>query len=109
MQSLRDHRKAKGLTVRALAEKVGVSRQAISDYERDKYMPSNAVFEKLHEVLELNSGNIFDFFTKKTRKQRYDENSHCFVFGCKNKPMAKSLCRKHYAQDYKKHKEAENL
>ncbi len=44
-------RKSSGLSLRALAEEVGVSAQAISKYERDQDVPSSGVLLRLARAL----------------------------------------------------------
>ncbi len=49
---LKTARKAAGLSLRDLAEKVGVSAMALSKYERDEMTPSSAVMIRLTNALE---------------------------------------------------------
>jgi transcriptional regulator with XRE-family HTH domain len=51
MQRLKDKRKQKGLTAGALAEKVGISRVAISYYENGIRFPTRNTLEKLAKEL----------------------------------------------------------
>ena len=53
-------RKAAGFSLRALAEKVGVSANAISKYETDKDLPSSRVMIRLSQAL----GVPVDFFLR---------------------------------------------
>ena len=46
-------RKSSGLSLRALAEEVGVSAQAISKYERDQDVPSSGVLLRLAQALDV--------------------------------------------------------
>lgn len=52
-QTLRSIRKAKGITVKMLKEKVGVSIQAISQYERDVRSPSLEIVKKIADALDV--------------------------------------------------------
>lgn len=93
-------RKEKKLTLRKLASLVGVSRQAILDYENLKYPPRPEVWEKLKTGLEL-PGEFSDYFDREyngTRNKKYAEDDQCSVEGCTEKPVAKWLCRVHYIQ-----------
>jgi transcriptional regulator with XRE-family HTH domain len=51
-QRLRDLRTANGLTMLQLAEKVGLIKQTISDFERSKSTPSYAVLEKIADIFD---------------------------------------------------------
>lgn len=53
MHKLKVARRAKGLSTRALAEKVGVSAMAISKYERGLMTPSSDVLIKLARELDV--------------------------------------------------------
>lgn len=50
-ENLRRIRKSNGLSHRALAEKVGCTNSAISNYERETYSPNEEVYSKLLEAL----------------------------------------------------------
>lgn len=60
---LKTARVARGLTIKALAEKAGISRQMVSNYELGKTTPSANSLLALVEVLDFPS----NFFTKDTR------------------------------------------
>lgn len=51
-------RKIKGLTQTELAERIGVSRTAIYDWERGAYMPEGANLRKLAEILDTTVGYL---------------------------------------------------
>ena len=57
-ENIRRIRDAKGWSQEKLAEKIGVSFQAISSWERDEYMPELNTFIKLTEALEVPSDYI---------------------------------------------------
>lgn len=57
---LRHARLVKGLLIRELAERVGVSVSLISKYENDKLLPPLTVLHKLVSQLETNIGALFD-------------------------------------------------
>lgn len=87
-------RKGLRLSLRKLAEKVGVSRQAVLDYERGIYGPGPEVWEKMKDVLGL-EGEAKEYWSKlgirgRPRKQK------CKVAKCTNPVIAQSLCEKHY-------------
>ena len=53
-------REAKGWSQEVLAEKVGVTFQAISSWERDEYMPEMENFIKLTKILDVPSTSILE-------------------------------------------------
>lgn len=57
---LRHARLVKGLLIKDLAERVGVSISLISKYENDKLLPPLTVLHKLVSQLETNIGALFD-------------------------------------------------
>lgn len=52
-ERLREAREARGLTCTSLAELIGVSRQAVSQYEKARQSPSPAIMDKICSVLGL--------------------------------------------------------
>lgn len=57
---LKSTRKEKGFTLDSLACKVGVSKSAISDWENEKYTPTDANnISALESALELQNGDIY--------------------------------------------------
>ncbi len=65
-----DYRKKSGLTQVQLAEKLGVSFQAVSSWERDEYMPDSKHLNALAEIFDISLSNLTDekkrdFITKK--------------------------------------------
>lgn len=94
------NRTARKLSYRALAKKVGVSYQAISDYEKGKYPPIPEVWRKLKKALAL-PGEAEDYWGAVGhvgRPPTYDDDSSCKEPGCKERPLAKGLCSKHYSR-----------
>ena len=67
-------RKEKGLTQEELAEKLDVTFQAISSWERDEYRPEFETFIKLTEVLEVPATSIIEdkSATFNTKEAVYD-------------------------------------
>ena len=68
-ERLREAREARGLTTQALAERIGVTRQAVAQYEIGQSAPSGETMSKIYA--ELNQPPIF--FTTPREKSR--ENS----------------------------------
>jgi len=52
LRKVKEARKRLGYTLRELEESVGVSRQALSAYERGEYPPRKEVWVKLKAVLK---------------------------------------------------------
>ena len=67
-------RKEKGMTQEDLAEKLDVTFQAISSWERDEYRPEFETFIKLTEVLEVPATSIIEdkSVTFNTKEAVYD-------------------------------------
>ena len=100
LASLRDARKKRGLTVRALADAVGVSRQAISSYEHGHYPPRSDVWKKLRKVLGIpKQQTVADYWGREAhigKDRLYNAGDTCSIKGCKNAPVCLGYCRKHY-------------
>lgn len=58
--SLRERRERAGLSQRALAEHVGVTRQTINAVERDRYDPSAELVFALAAFFECDAAALFD-------------------------------------------------
>ena len=64
-KNIRKIRVLKGLTQEELAEKLGVTRQALSDWERDKTQPDVDTLQKMSQILEVTVEEIlYGFETK---------------------------------------------
>ena len=57
---LREAREARSMTAVALADQIEVSRQAVSQYERDQQSPSPKVMERICDALDLPLGYFLD-------------------------------------------------
>lgn len=57
---LRDARRARGLTLRALAERAGVTESFLSQVERDVSSPSIASLQRICRALDLSIAQLFD-------------------------------------------------
>ena len=53
-------RAIKGLTQKALADKIGVSRQTINSIENNRYIPSTILALKLSKVFDLSVNELFE-------------------------------------------------
>lgn len=58
-ERLRDLRKKKGLTAEAVAERIGVTTAAITNYETGIRIPKDSVKKKLAELYETSVEKIF--------------------------------------------------
>ena len=95
---IKEARKKLGFTLRDLENEIGVSRQALSAYERGEYPPRTEVWEKLKALLKLN-GKPEDYWGRiaHTGKAKlYHDGAECYINGCHNHPISMGLCRKHY-------------
>lgn len=52
-REIRKNRNAKGMTQDELAEKIGISRNYVSDLENDRYMPSVKTLSKIAVALQM--------------------------------------------------------
>jgi len=59
-QKIRQVRKARDLTLRALAQKVGLTQGAISQIERDRANPSIGALKAIADALGITMGSLFD-------------------------------------------------
>lgn len=57
---IRAHRQILGLSQEEVANKLGLSQQAYSRYERGKREPNFALIIRIAEVLEFDPGEFFD-------------------------------------------------
>jgi transcriptional regulator with XRE-family HTH domain len=88
------------MSLRDLAAKIGVSYQALSDYEHGKYPPNPEVFKKLKKALNL-EGTIIDFFGRealKIKHIKYLRTERCKVEGCNEVPVCLHMCERHYSR-----------
>ena len=78
-------RKAKGITQNELGERLGISFQAISKWERGETLPDTALLADLAKVLETSINNILTGgerimkFQRKITVQQMREGIECFV------------------------------
>jgi len=110
LNKLRDSRLHKGLTLRDLEERVGVSRQALSAYERGVYPPKVKVWDKLKKVLGLD-GDVEDYWGRLPelgRKRKYYPGIKCKERGCGRVPVSKGMCTKHYQRYHLKNNANKN-
>ena len=98
---LRAKRMARNLSLRSLAKKVGVSYQAIANYENAINVPSPDVWKKIKNVLELD-GDTADYFEEKIqgRPAQWDGKG-CAFEGCERDASTLGLCTVHYMQYHK--------
>ena len=59
-ENIKSLRYAQDLTQEGLAEKLGVTFQAVSSWERDEYMPETANLKKLAEVFDVSVSAIVE-------------------------------------------------
>jgi len=70
-QKLKSARKAKGYSLRSLADKVGISHNAIAKYENQKDVPGSVILLKISKLLDV----PFDYFF---REENYSISSASF-------------------------------
>lgn len=69
-----DYRRKNGLTQAQLAEKLDVSFQAVSSWERDEYMPDTKKLKSLAEIFDVSLSNLIDDERKQfaAKKELFD-------------------------------------
>jgi DNA-binding XRE family transcriptional regulator len=98
LKKVKEARRRLGLTLRDLEEKVGVSRQALSAYERGEYPPRKDIWKQLKKLLGL-KGKVEDYWGREAhtgKARKYHDGSECYIKGCHIQPISMGLCRKHY-------------
>lgn len=71
-ERLKRARLLRGLTMQELGDKVGITKQAISKFEKGKIIPSGKTMVKIAEVLNL----TLDYFFKSEDKKAKLTNIH---------------------------------
>lgn len=74
-QRIKQARKARGLSLRELAEEIGVTAMAISKYERDQDIPSSGVILRLSLALKVKIDFFFRPTTLSVQLQAYRKHS----------------------------------
>ena len=104
-QQLKEARTAKKISMRKMAEALGVSAQSIVHYEQGKTSPSRDAFNKMKEILGL-EGEYGEWFRE--RKETFSNTGAvCSVEGCGQPARCRGRCMKHYAQEWKERKGSE--
>jgi transcriptional regulator with XRE-family HTH domain len=67
---LRQWRDRRGLSLRALADRAGVSFVTVSRIENDRLSPTVAMLEKLAEALEISVRELFPVERRPRRRRR---------------------------------------
>lgn len=97
-QRMRQLREERGLSLRALAERAGVSASTLSQIEAAQASPSIATLEKICEALQLHITALFDepdgeagplILRADGRRRMYSAGSHTTI-----EPLARGLARK---------------
>ena len=73
MNKLKVARVKKDLTMQQLADKLYVSKQAISAWESKKSIPSVSKVMDLHRVLDISLDDLMDFF-EEGKEKKNNEN-----------------------------------
>ena len=69
MNKLRKLRQCKNLSIKEVAEKLGLTRNAISQYENGRRTPSIKIMQNLSEVLDVDLQTIVKCFTKDNKEE----------------------------------------
>ncbi len=74
-ERIKQARRASGLSLRALAEKVGVTAMAISKYENDRATPSSSVLLELSEALGVRTEYFFRQISAELQEVKYRKHA----------------------------------
>jgi DNA-binding XRE family transcriptional regulator len=91
-----------------MAEKLGVSRQTVCNYESDKCRPSSETWKKIVSTLEL-KGEEADrdkFFRKRQSIRKYGTKDKCKHPGCDRRAESRGFCMPHYVCTWRREKKA---
>ena len=104
--TLKELRESRNLTIRELADKLGVSRQTVCHYEMDICQPPDSVWLKIIEIFRLKGKNTqkSKYFRKRKPVKLYTNGDTCKVKGCEEKPTSKGYCAKHYISVWRRRK-----
>ena len=69
MNKLRKLRQGKNLSIKEVAEKLGLTRNAISQYENGRRTPSIKIMQNLSEVFDVDLQTIVKCFTKDNKEE----------------------------------------
>ncbi len=99
---LRKHRLMRLFGIREMAAKIGISRQALSCYERGIYPPSVDVFERLKKALGL-KGDFFEYFERTARSPvARRAKKRCKARKCNDVAVCDGRCIDHYREHLEK-------
>jgi transcriptional regulator with XRE-family HTH domain len=99
-ERIREARKAKGLTMRQLAEKIGVTESNISMYEREERQPPIDKFEAMAKALEVSPIHLTGW------KQKTEEREESKMITVKSIEEAWHEANKRFPTDYEKDERA---
>lgn len=94
--TLKEYRKQKHMTLRQLAQSLGVSRQTVFNYECGVCNPTKEMFQVMKSLLGI-SEDFRDMFPAK-RPWRLYGSMKCSHEGCERKAQSRGMCLKHYMQ-----------
>ena len=109
-----DARKEKGLTQQELADKLGVTFQAVSSWETGKYIPDTWNLIELAKVLEVSVSSLVEDrygYKFSTKKNLYDTNNmYTFVkASCKSYKLKDSLKALDFAKEAHKNQKKKKI
>ncbi len=108
--NIQTERRKRGLTQEMLAEKMGVSFQAVSSWERGEYLPETIKFVELSEKLEVPAGRLIRERTENSpREMSFDwQNMYTFLksqaksYGLENVLNALPFARNVHERQFRK-------
>ena len=94
ISKLRQARKAKGLSLKEVSQKLGVSIVSVHFYETSQNIPKEETWEKLKAILDI-VGSYQDFFPGE-KAPLTTNHGKCAIEGCERTQRSRHLCAKHY-------------
>ena len=77
---IKEIREKNHLTQGELADKLGVTYQAVSKWENGKNIPDIAILKRISELYDVDINTLLDL--KKEKKKRYFYHQYCLFYFC---------------------------
>ncbi|QUA52187.1 helix-turn-helix domain-containing protein [Aristaeella lactis] len=88
---IKNARKAKGMSQKQLADKLGVSYQAVSTWENDKYLPDSSHLASMAKELDLSVGTLFVEIENEWKLKPINIDAKCLYLYVKRSALNMSM------------------